>query len=128
MNSEQPTPESTDDIKQALKLPKMSDEDLRKFVDDYCSNRIFTSNELQNSEIDLLQMIFLPLSLGCLSKLQPDSLKQVGCIWEYYDKAGPRSINGKPMFMSMNLMHIDDWKRAVTAIEKEEKRRENIEL
>ena len=137
MEPEKPEPEEGhpeelqecwDDLKEALKLPRMTDAQLRKFVDDYVSNRIFTSAELRDSEVDILQMIFMPLALGCLSNLQPDSLKQVGCVWEYYDKAGPRSINGKPMFMSLNLMHIDDWKRAVVAIEREEKRRENIEL
>jgi hypothetical protein len=117
-----------DDLKKALKLPRMSDQDLRKFVDDFVSNRIFTSAQLNDSNVNLLPMIFMPLGLGSLSNLQPDSLKQIGCVWEYIDKAGPRSINSMPMFITMNLMHIEDWKRAIPAIEREEKRRASIEL
>jgi hypothetical protein len=123
-----PTPDSADDLREALKLPYLSDDRLRRFVDDFVSNRIFTSAHLTDAEVSLLKMIFLPIALGCFSRLQPDSLKQIGCIWEDYSKAGPCSINGKPVFVSFNLLHIDDWERAKVAIEKEEKRRESIEL
>ena len=129
-SDERPTEltEYWDDLKQALKLPRLSDQDLRKFVDDFVSNRIFTSAQLTEKNVNLLPMIFMPLGLGSLSNLQPDSLKQIGCVWEYIDKAGPRSINGLPMFLSMNLLHIDDWERAVPAIDKEIQRRASIEL
>ena len=117
-----------DDLKEALKLPRLSDTDLRKFVDDFVSNRIFTSAQLNEGNVNLLPMVFMPLGLGSLAHLQPDSLKQIGCVWEYIDRAGPRSINGLPTFISMNLLHIEDWKRAVPAIDKEIKRRASIEL
>ena len=57
-----------------------------------------------------------------------DSLKQIGCIYEFVDKAGPRSINGYPIFFSFRMIHTDDWARAAAAIEREEKRREKIEV
>jgi hypothetical protein len=129
-----PAPESSElgaawnDLKEALDLPRVSDEKLRQFVDDFVSNRIFTTAHLHDHEVDLVPMIFMPISLGCFSKVQPDSLKNIGVIWEYLDKAGPRSINGKPIFFTFNMLHIEDWKRAIPAIQKEEERRKSIEL
>jgi len=38
-------------------------------------------------------------------------LKNIGMVYEYYDKAGPRSINGYPIFMSMKILSIDDTKK-----------------
>lgn len=129
-----PAPESSelgaawDDLKEALDLPRVSDEKLRQFVDDFVSNRIFTSAHLRDVEVDLLPMIFMPIALGCFAKVQPDTLKNIGVVYEYLDKAGPRSINGKPVFFSLNMLHIEDWKRALVAIEKEQERRKHIEL
>jgi hypothetical protein len=129
-----PPPESAElqehwnDLKEALNLPKLTDDKLREFVDDFVSGRIFTSAHLSNNEIGLLPMIFMPLSLGVFANVRPDTLDQIGCMWEYLHKASPRSINGKPMFISFSMLHVDDWERAKAAILKEEKRRESIEL
>lgn len=116
------------DLREALKLPRKTDDELREFIDDFVSNRIFTSAHLRDHEVDMLTRIFLPLGLGCFSTVQPDSLAQVGVLYEEYSKAAPRSINGLPMFFSFKMLHIDDWKRAQVAIDKEMERRKTIEL
>jgi hypothetical protein len=54
--------------------------------------------------------------------------QNLGVIWEWMAKAGPRSINGYPIFFSCRLMHRDDWTRAEKAILREQTRRESIEL
>lgn len=120
--------EHWDDLKEALDLPKLTDDKLREFVDDFVSNRIFTTAHLRDHEAQMIPMIFMPLGFGCFSKVQPDSLKIIGVIYESYDKAGPRSINGFPMFFSFSMLHIDDWERAKVAIIKEQERRKSIEL
>jgi hypothetical protein len=116
------------DLKEALNLPKLTDDKLREFIDDFVSNRIFTTAHLSDAEADLIPSIFLPIALGCFSKVQPDTLSQIGVIYEYYEKAGPRSINGKPSFFSFHMLHIEDWDRARPAIVKEIERRKNIDL
>lgn len=129
-----PPPESGDlsehhaDLREALNLPRQTEEKLREFVDDFVSNRIFTSAHLRDGEENMLPMIFMPLALGCFSTVQPDTLSQVGVLYEEYSKASPRSINGRPMFISFKMLHIDDWKRVQPVIEKEIERRKNIEL
>lgn len=52
----------------------------------------------------------------------------VGIFYEYLDKAGPRSVNGWPSFLSMRLMHVDDWERCRKAIVREQERQERIEV
>jgi len=130
-----PAPETHDsledvhaDLKPALHLPKLSDDDLRKFVDDFLSDRIYTSVHLRGNQRDLLSMVFMPIAFGYFNRYQPESLKQVGVIYENKSAALPRSINGQPMFTSMRVLHVDDWQRAWAAILKEEERRKNIEL
>lgn len=52
----------------------------------------------------------------------------IGIFYEYYDKAGPRSCNGYPMFMSFRILNRPDWERVWKAYEREAKRREEIEV
>jgi hypothetical protein len=54
--------------------------------------------------------------------------QQIGVLWEWMSKAGPRAINGYPTFFSVRLLHRDDWERARKAIIREQKRREDIEV
>jgi len=52
----------------------------------------------------------------------------LGCIWEDIGEAGPRAINGYPMFMSMSMMNKDDFERARKAIERELVHQQEIEV
>lgn len=54
--------------------------------------------------------------------------RDLGIIWERIDRAGPRSINGYPMFMSCHLMHREDWEKARKAAVKEQERRQQVDL
>jgi hypothetical protein len=40
--------------------------------------------------------------------VEPGLPADLGMIWEYMSKAGPRSVNGVPMFMSMRFLSKDD--------------------
>jgi hypothetical protein len=62
---------------------------------------------------------------GVVSQLYYENL---GCIWESIDQAGPRTINGMPIFFSCHIMHAEDWKRAKVAISKEIERRKDFSL
>ena len=61
-------------------------------------------------------------------KIFEKTLADIGCFWEYMDKALPRGINGLPCFMSVHIMHKDDWSRALKAIVREQDRMKNIEV
>lgn len=57
-----------------------------------------------------------------------EHVEQIGIFWEYLDQAGPRSINGMPMFFSVRIMHKDDWQRAAAAYERERQRMDDLEV
>jgi hypothetical protein len=51
-------------------------------------------------------------------------LQQLGVIYEEISQAGPRSVNGQPIFWSFKTLNRSDWKRAYAAILRELSRRE----
>jgi hypothetical protein len=109
-----------------LALPRSSKEDLRKFVLEFMGGAIYTSAQVHR--IEDVPMVFMPILFGLFKDWTEDDMKQVGVIWEYYDKALPRSINGMPVFTSCHLMHVEDWKRARLVIEREQLRQKDLEL
>ena len=55
--------------------------------------------------------------------------RDLGVVYERLSQAGPRAINGYPMFMSLRLLHREDWKLAYDAYRKEvERRKSNDDL
>lgn len=72
-----------------------------------------------------------------LDKARQDALAQgfqmglcgeIAVIYEYMDKALPRSINGYPCFTSFHVLNRADWERARKAIYRELQHRENMEI
>jgi hypothetical protein len=89
-----------------VKIPDRSRKDLKKLAVDIVESHVFTDRHLSDrNDMRLLLSVFIPLGLGALEDVDP---KDVGLIYEYYDKAGPRSINGYPMFFSMYLLNNKD--------------------
>lgn len=123
-------PDLTEDLpdapafKPALELPKMSEEDLRKFVLDFIAGQIFSDRHVRSPND--MGMVFMPLLLGALSGYEVSSLEQIGLIYEYVGQAGPSSINGMPCFFSFRMMHRDDWARASAAIDREQERQKTL--
>jgi hypothetical protein len=80
----------------ASALGGYSEEELRKLAVDYVEGKIFTNFHLRQHDQDLLGMIFMPLILGAASFAQ-----DAWMVFEYYDQAGPRGVNGYPIFFSV---------------------------
>lgn len=106
-------------------IPDMPRETLAQFVMDFCDNRVFTSAHFNKNESpDVIGMVFMPIALGALAKFPKKEIKNIGLIYEYYDKAGPMGINGYPMFFSCKFMNMSDWQEVSKEIQKEIFRRE----
>ena len=105
---------------------RMNDEEIRQFVLDFVAGKIFTDRHV--NDVDMLGMVFPVLALGGFGDVTEEEAANIGLIWEDINKAGPRSVNGMPMFLSCHLMHKDDFERARVAIDKELKRRKEIEV
>jgi len=109
-----------------LVLPRLTEDDLRKFVGDVLAGQIFVSSQIRNpSDVG---MVFMPLLMGALANYDPESLKVIGVFYEYHEKSLPRSVNGYPCFMSVRMMHRLDWVRAWKALVAEEERKKRIEI
>jgi hypothetical protein len=53
-------------------------------------------------------MVFMPIALGAFSEYSEEARKDIGMVYEYLDKAGPRSINGYPIFFSFRVVNVKD--------------------
>jgi hypothetical protein len=87
----------------------MPDEELRKLAVDYVENKIFTSTQIR--EEDLLPTIFMPVLFGLFSGWTKEELKEVGFLYEYLTEAGPRAVNGYPIFFSCRVINRNDAER-----------------
>jgi len=116
-----------EDLKPRFEPARMTDDQLRDFVNDVISGRIFVDRQVDDPAE--LQRVFYPLMFGAFDEYNWESVKStLGCIYEYVDAALGRSVNGHPCFMSMRVLHVEDWKRAEVAIKSEIERRKAIPI
>lgn len=54
--------------------------------------------------------------------------KDFGVFYSYMKDAGPRGINGYPIFYSVGALHADDWKRIYTAVVREQERAKTLDV
>jgi hypothetical protein len=84
-------------------VDRIDADEIKKVAKGLVDGRIFTALDCPP---DMIGMVFMPLGLGGLGDYDID---QIGCVYEWLDKAGERGINGFPMFMSCKVIHKDDW-------------------
>ena len=104
------------------KLNRMKEEDLKQLALDMHKGLIFTDTQI--GQPNMLAMVFMPLAFMSVDKKWVD---QVGLIYEYLDKAGPRSVNGMPTFMSMRIVPKTDLPLLIEYVKKYEKAEKAVE-
>ena len=60
-------------------------------------------------EPDMLTMCFMILAFMDQENRKQLITNKIAHLYEYMDKASPRSINGYPCFLSANYIDEDDW-------------------
>ena len=82
----------------------MTTEELKQIAIDIYHGKIFTDRHIRTEEKtpSLLGMIFMPILFW--DAPPPD----IDMLFEYLDKAGPRAINGYPMFDSCRYLNESD--------------------
>ena len=55
-------------------------------------------------------------------------IKNIGAIYEHISEAGPRGVNGFPIFFSFHTAGKEDWIKIMKAVQKETKRREKVKI
>ena len=91
-------------------IPDMPENELKQLAIDMAQGNVFTSLHLPPVEteddardhVHMVRSIFMPIGLGGIGDID---IKTLGFFWERLDKAGPRSINGYPMFFSVRVVN-----------------------
>lgn len=99
-----PDPEAT-----PVEIPFLEPEELHELATGILTGQVFSDRTVMASVpedrvVQTLGMIWMPLGLGVLQGRDPSN---IGLIYSWLRDAGPRSVNGFPIFYSMNLVHKD---------------------
>lgn len=93
-----------------------TDDEMKQLAVDIMAGRMFGTWDLENPED--ARRVFMPLGLSEPKHLQEMAEANVAHFYEYLEKAGPRSCNGFPMFMSMKVLDGNDATKLHTIINK----------
>jgi hypothetical protein len=89
----------------AVTVSSMTDSEVRQLALDIVQGRVFTSLHILSEDFaGVASMVFLPIALGGQEIIDEFKRNDVAMVWEYIDKAGPRSINGYPIFFSFRCV------------------------
>jgi hypothetical protein len=98
-----------------------ADKYLRELAKRVYLREVFISDFIQWEDYaTMLSSVFLPLIFGGVHLYNYLQYNHITCVYEEYDKAGPRGINGYPMFSSCQMLNIDDHKKLLTYLKKYE--------
>lgn len=97
--------------------PKTDDE-IKQMALDLRAGRIFTDRDLPKEDAHLLTSVFIILGLLDNEAIAEIKNNPPAMIYEYMSEAGPRSVNGYPMFMSMKMLSKEDMPRLIAVFER----------
>jgi len=95
--------------KKRMEYKRKTDEEIKALAMDLVKERIFTSSHLRNPEET--SMVFLPLSFTAPADIKELKRLEASLLYEYWEKALPRSVNGLHMFGSLNWLDKKDHQR-----------------
>jgi len=92
-----------------------TDEELKQIALDLYSGRIFCdrhiSADVLKRDPHFIKMVFMTLCFMDSKWLGRLRKEKANFFYEYWDKAGPRGINGYPSFISMRYLKGEETKR-----------------
>lgn len=90
-----------------IKIKSLPKEELDVIAMDMATDKIFSNFHIRKEDMDLLPSIFMLLFLGAFEGFDEDN-EFPTMIYEYLSEAGPRAINGYPIFFSMKCLGLED--------------------
>ena len=94
----------------------MDEKELKQLAIDISENKVFGTFHMNKCEIANLSTVFIPVVFMSDEQRKESSDNNIVHFYEYYDKAGPRSVNGMPCFFSMFNIKEEEWKKAIKFI------------
>jgi len=86
-----------------------TDDELKQIALDLYHGLIFSTGHIENPED--APRVFMPFSLMDGDSINEFKKQDPGLVYEYLEKAAPRSINGLPIFFSFQFLTIDETKK-----------------
>ena len=90
-----------------------TEQELKEIALDIISGTIISSMTIRDKD---LSTVFMPLTFMNKNQYSKFIDQKPGVIYEYFDQALPRSVNGLPIFTSMKVLDIDECHRLVKII------------
>ena len=88
-----------------------SKEELKQIAVDMHAGRIFSSDHFHERELQqMLPLVFMCLMFGGAELRTWLKDNKINLVYEYMSEAGPRMINGNPVFASVKFLNEDDHK------------------
>ena len=93
---------------------RKTDEEIKQLAMDYLAGKIFGNWMIPRHEMQQVTgMIFMPMLLGGPEMIAQLMVNDTPFFYEYLEKAGPRSVNGYPIFFSMQTIDLADLNRVM---------------
>jgi len=86
-----------------------TDEELKQLAQEMYRGEIFCDRQVSRPED--IEMVFIPIALMDNKDRARLRRLKVNFVYEYMSKAGPRSINGNPIFMSARFLTEPETKK-----------------
>lgn len=103
-----------------------TDEEIRKLALDIVEGQVFGSWMVLPTETHVIGSVFMVLALSGKEYAESLARRKVVHVYEYLDKAGPRTINGYPTFMSHHELTEDDIDKLQPLLERLQKQRKEF--
>lgn len=103
----------TEPTRKPLEYASRTDEELEKLAWDIVGNQVFGTW----SHPDAARLSFLVLRFFDPEQLQEMRDARIAHVYEHMSKASERSINGLPMFLSLQMLDMNDTEKLVKRIE-----------
>jgi len=104
----------------------MDDKEKKLLATDIVEGRVFGTWQMGEADNHLIPSIFMPLGLASKEVLKSMTDDKITQVYEYMDKAGPRAINGFPIFFSMHMINEDDWAEVRAMCEQYKKQKDEF--
>lgn len=96
----------------------MTPEEIKELATDTFMEKVFFSTMLPEHDAHLLSSVFMATVFMDSKQIDQIRKDKVVAFYEHLDKAGPRTINGYPIFMSMKTITKGDLVEVQKIVEK----------
>lgn len=109
--SDEKIEDTSDESGRKTLLASLTEKEIADLANDMYRGMIFTDRHVQRPED--VPSVFMPLIFMRKEFIEKLKANPPGMIYEYFSEAGPRSINGMPIFWSFRMINIEDTKKVI---------------